>query len=420
MSGRGLHRSISNDCPRKPRRWVLPHRRLQRGRDEARVSDKNRSAHMQCQNRVSQVRQMEALPHSRPGAYTPPESSIPGSFTKNVRQMESRRLPDSNAVSVPVHRPIFRRASESRFAQEARTTQVADQSAKNSEEDLTDPSAGRQNRQDHSNDSFIAQDLGLWVGPSIDGQRVRVPVHKSRLGVKPTPKEIRTQEDLRCTAGMRNPAAVLDRWPLWTKSLWPLRSILEAAISNLTELRGLAGAAGKNPKRVPPSSETVTSLREQEARALCTPPADAEGAIMQPHRCARPSSNGSLRRATTPTRWSGSRLVLPWALQGPSRLQTFPVRAVAAELEESELPAVWSGNHPSFARTPEGELKPPAMEIIKGTFGMGTAQFSAVGQRQKKHSKLPAIQRHLAHSKVRGEGTVKTQDHSGFKVKLGE
>ena len=173
---------------------------------------------------------------------------------------------------------------------------------------------------------------------------------------------------------MRNPAAVLDRWPLWTRYLWPLRSILEAAISNLPELQGLAGVAGKNPKRAPPSSATITSLQEQVARALCIPPADAEGAIMQPHRCARPSSNGSLRRATTPTRWSGSRLVLPWALQGPSRLQTFPVRAVAAELEESELSADWPGHHPSFARTPEGELKPPAMEIIKGYIrhGYGT------------------------------------------------
>ena len=47
-------------------------------------------------------------------------------------------------------------------------------------------------------------------------------------------------------------------------------------MSYLPELQSFAGAVGKNPKRAPPSSETITSFREQEARALRIPPADAE------------------------------------------------------------------------------------------------------------------------------------------------
>ena len=43
----------------------LLHRRLQRSRGEARVSDKNRSAHTQRQKRVSQVGHIKALPHPR-------------------------------------------------------------------------------------------------------------------------------------------------------------------------------------------------------------------------------------------------------------------------------------------------------------------------------------------------------------------
>ena len=63
----GSHRSISNDCPRKPRRWVPPHHRLQRGRDEARVSDKNHSAHRRRQKSCEPGRAHEgaaALPVS--------------------------------------------------------------------------------------------------------------------------------------------------------------------------------------------------------------------------------------------------------------------------------------------------------------------------------------------------------------------
>ena len=158
--------------------------------------------------------------------------------------------------------------------------------------------------------------------------------------------------------------AVLDRWPLLAKSLWPLRSILEAAICNLPELEGLAGAAGKNPKRAPPSSETITSLREQVARALRIPPADAES-----HHAA-----SSLRPA------SGSRLVLPWALQGPSRL------GAIYQATTRHLPA-----HPSvnWSRQP--------WRSSEATFGMCRAQFSAVEHRPKKHCKLRAIQRHSAH-----------------------
>ena len=167
------------------------------GRGEARVSDKNRSAHTQHQKRVSHVGQMKALPHHRQGAHTPLESSIPGSFSKNVHRKETRRIPESKAGSVPVRRPIFDGLQRSSFREEAHATQEADQSAKKLEEDLTDLSAGRQNRQDHGNDSCsIELDLGLGFGPSFDGQRVRVPVHKSRLVDNPTPKDKRTQEDL--------------------------------------------------------------------------------------------------------------------------------------------------------------------------------------------------------------------------------
>ena len=191
--------------------------------------------------------------------------------------------------------------------------------------------------------------------------KVTAHFHDSRVDVKPTPKGIRTQEDLRSTAGIRNPAAVLDRWPPLAKFLW----ILEAAKSNFPELQGLAGAEGKNPKRSPPSSETIPSTREQVARALCIPQVGAES-HHAPSSLRLALFKWVIEASKDPTRttWSGSRLVFPWAFEGPSRLEA--VRAVAVELDESELPADWPGNHPSFACTLEGELKPQAMEIIKG------------------------------------------------------
>ena len=210
---------------------------------------------------------------------------------------------------------------------------------------------------------------------------------------------------------MRNPSAVLDRWPLLAKSLWPLRSVLEVAMSNLPQLQGLAGAVGKNPKRAPPSSETITSLREQVARALHIPPADAES-----HHAASSLRPAFFKWVIEASKDPDAHIV-EWLIGAPMGITRpitlgghFPVRAVAAEVEESELPADWPGNHPSFARTPEGELEWPAMEIIKGYIrhGYGTVF----------RSRAAAENAHTEQSPRRRDS--QTQDHSGFKVKQGE
>ena len=81
-------------------------------------------------------------------------------------------------------------------------------------------------------------------------------------------KEVRDAEDAACNAGMRNPAAVLSRWPALVDAMLPIRKALLSAIANCTDLHDLPKAVGANPSRPPPTLESIAVARATVAKAL--------------------------------------------------------------------------------------------------------------------------------------------------------
>ena len=66
-------------------------------------------------------------------------------------------------------------------------------------------------------------------------------------------KEVRDSEDAICNAGMRNPAAVLARWPTLAAAMVPVKKALVKAMEYDAELRDLPLAVGLHPvNRHPP------------------------------------------------------------------------------------------------------------------------------------------------------------------------
>ena len=66
-------------------------------------------------------------------------------------------------------------------------------------------------------------------------------------GVDPdSRKEIRDAEDAVCNAGMRNPAAVCERWPALVTAMQPVRQALMEAMDKCADLRDLPLAVGRS------------------------------------------------------------------------------------------------------------------------------------------------------------------------------
>ena len=74
-------------------------------------------------------------------------------------------------------------------------------------------------------------------------------------------KEIRDAENASCNAGMRNPAAVCERWPELVAGMQPVKEALLKAMAHGVELRDLPLAVWKSPARSPPSEEAVSKAR---------------------------------------------------------------------------------------------------------------------------------------------------------------
>ena len=95
----GSHLSISNDCAMNPRWSVQPLPRAAKKQGGGKRSDdRKRLAHMQCRKHVNQANEGAAAPQ----AHTQPQSS-----TTVSQEVCARRLPESKAGPLPVHRSIF-------------------------------------------------------------------------------------------------------------------------------------------------------------------------------------------------------------------------------------------------------------------------------------------------------------------------
>ena len=81
-------------------------------------------------------------------------------------------------------------------------------------------------------------------------------------------KEIRDAEDAACNAGMRNPAAVCNRWPELVEAMQPVRQALLSAIAKCPDLQDLPLAVGKSPIRQPPAEASIALARDMVAEAL--------------------------------------------------------------------------------------------------------------------------------------------------------
>ena len=74
-------------------------------------------------------------------------------------------------------------------------------------------------------------------------------------------KEIREEEDLHSTAGMRNPHALEEGWPQLWDVMADVRKLLLQLRHHLPEFRGLAGCCGSEPAREPPDELAVDQVR---------------------------------------------------------------------------------------------------------------------------------------------------------------
>ena len=96
----------------------------------------------------------------------------------------------------------------------------------------------------------------------------RVPLHISRVPELITPKEVRLGEDACCTAGLRDPARLLDRWPSLRGCWRPIRHGILRARARLPDCVGLTRTCGERPWRPPPSEESIAMVRAAISTAM--------------------------------------------------------------------------------------------------------------------------------------------------------
>ena len=106
--------------------------------------------------------------------------------------------------------------------------------------------------------------------PGQDAEdRRRVHPHPDRQPILTiSDRERRSAEDASCTAGMRNPASVLLRWPSLRSGMRPVREAVSSFLREVPEARCLAYACGSQPRRKPPSQSLIRQLRYRAAGAL--------------------------------------------------------------------------------------------------------------------------------------------------------
>ena len=104
----------------------------------------------------------------------------------------------------------------------------------------------------------------------------RVLRHRDRGATIESKHERHLREDAACTAGLRNPAAVVALWPQLREALRPVRRALGKHIDQHPELCDLATCCGSSPSSSPPDEHAVAQARLVVARVLRVSDAEAE------------------------------------------------------------------------------------------------------------------------------------------------
>ena len=99
---------------------------------------------------------------------------------------------------------------------------------------------------------LVSRAKSATLPPEEMDRAPRVPLHISRVPELITPKEVRLGEDVCCTAGLSDPARLLDRWPS-LRGCWNqlVMEILRAR-ARLPDCVGLTRTCGARPWRPPP------------------------------------------------------------------------------------------------------------------------------------------------------------------------
>ena len=106
------------------------------------------------------------------------------------------------------------------------------------------------------------------LAPEEVDRAPRVPLHISRVPELITPKEVRLGEDACCTAGLRDPARLLDRWPSMRECWRPIRYGIVRARARLPDCVVLTTTCGERPWRTPPSEESIAMVRAAISTAM--------------------------------------------------------------------------------------------------------------------------------------------------------
>ena len=234
-----------------------------------------------------------------------------------------------------------------------------------------------------------ARDVAVWAqrgqvtGPRLPPQQApdrhrRVAPHWTRATFTRTPREQKAMEDAACTAGLRNPAWLVEApGAQLASALAPVRQALLAARAARGGLQGLAGACGLAPRRPLPSEEDVAFARLQVGRSL-----DLSWARADQHHASSPLRH-NIFGAVLERLDDSDRVIADWLRDGaPMGVECpippgghFPLVEQERELSPADLPDAYfyRGNHPSFEEF-HGELAPPTYTLVKDYLAKGFGQ----------------------------------------------
>ena len=232
---------------------------------------------------------------------------------------------------------------------------------------------------------------GSVCKPAILERPRKIARHVDRGVDTPSAKDVRDAEDRACNAGMRNPAAVCDRWPELISAMAEVRRALLQVCEDIPELRDLPLAVGDNPDVPPPSDDAIKEARRRVGVALGIPACDVDA-----HHSAGKWRYNIVKAIQARCGDPDSPLV-EWLKTGspmgilhpitPGGL--FPVCESPAEALTLEGLLWQKGNHPSFGIKDVDDGEPPGLALLREYYRKGFAsRYTSLVEARAEHGDL--------------------------------